>query len=92
MFIKILGIIDFSLGLILIFGMNLKIPIILLSLFGGILIIKAMLGLLRDFASWIDFLSGIVFCLTSLFLFPPLIYAILGILLLQKGFFSFISD
>ncbi len=92
MLIKILGVIDFLAGLLLIFGMGFKFPTILLNFIGGILILKSLIGFLSSFASWIDFLCGIVICTASLFLLPVWIYFPLGILLLQKGFFSFLAN
>jgi hypothetical protein len=90
MLIQILGAIDFLSGLILIFGAGMKIPSLLLIVFGIILLIKSFVGLLKDFASWIDFIAGIIFILQALFSIPPILSVIAGILILQKGIFSFV--
>jgi len=90
MLIKILGALDLIGGLISIFFAGTKLPFFLLIFFGGILIAKSMIGLLKDFASWTDFLSGINFLLMIFFITPPIISIILGIILVQKGIFSFL--
>lgn len=90
MLIKILGAIDFIAGLILIFGAGAKLPYLILMPFGVILLLKSTFGLLKDFASWIDFLCGINFILLILLPIPKVISIILGILLVQKGIFSFL--
>jgi hypothetical protein len=89
MLVKALGAIDFISGLTLIFGINL-LPHFALIIFSIILIAKSLMGLPRDFASWIDFTSGAVFLLFLLFAVPPVICVIVGILILQKGIFSFL--
>ncbi len=90
MLVKILGAIDVIAGLILFFGAGAKLPFMLLVIFGVILLIKSMFGLLKDFASWIDFLVGINFILLPLFVIPAWIGIILAILIIQKGIFSFL--
>ena len=89
MLVKILGGIDFISGLILIIGAKF-IPYQILIFFGIILLIKALIGLLRDFASWIDFSAGVIFILLIFFPVHWIICLIVGILLIQKGIFSFI--
>lgn len=88
MLIKILGIFDFVVGLILIFGMGLSNKMYLV--FGIILLIKSSLGLLKDFASWIDFSVGLMFFLSIIVSIPSWICIILGLLIIQKGVFSFL--
>jgi len=57
---------------------------------GIILLIKSSIGFLKDFASWVDFLAGIVFLMSIIINIPIFIGIILGILLIQKGVFSFL--
>ena len=90
MLMKIFGAIDFISGLILIFGAGTKFPTGFLITFGIILLVKSLLGLLKDFGSWIDFLVGISFIILIFFEIPSIIGIILGILILQKGIFSFL--
>lgn len=90
MLVKVLGGIDFISGLILIFGAGFSFPIPILTVFGVILLIKSGIGLLRDFASWIDLLAGIIFILLIFFPIHWIICLIAGILLIQKGIFSFL--
>ncbi|VVB82553.1 Uncharacterised protein [uncultured archaeon] len=90
MLIKVLGVIDFIAGLLLIFGAGTKLPWLLLLFFGVGLLLKSTLGKLKDFASWIDFLCGINLILLLIFSVPVWISIILGILLVQKGIFSFL--
>ena len=63
----------------------------IIDLFAGfILLAKSSLGMLKDFASWVDFLAGIIL-LSSIIFQPPLfILIIIGILIIQKGAFSFV--
>ena len=90
MLIKILGFADVIAGLVLIFAMGVGLPIKLILFIGMVLLLKSGLGMLQDFASWTDFLSGIIFLISALFLLPWFIYLIFGILLIQKGFISFL--
>jgi hypothetical protein len=90
MLIKFLGAIDFISGLILIFGSGIKLPTTLLMILGIILFIKASMGMLKDFASWIDLIAGIIFIASIFFVVPGIIGVISGILMLQKGIFSFL--
>jgi hypothetical protein len=89
MLIKILGAIDISSGLILLFGAGIRLPSTLLLVLGIILIAKSFLGMFKEFGSWVDLLSGIVLILSSLIAIPILISIIFGILVLQKGVVSF---
>ncbi|OGJ13359.1 hypothetical protein A3K82_00505 [Candidatus Pacearchaeota archaeon RBG_19FT_COMBO_34_9] len=90
MLVKILGALDFIAGLVLIFGTRFA-PHTILIFFGIILLIKSLIGLLRDFASWIDLLAGIIFILAVFFQIPLIICIIAGVLLIQKSIFSFFS-
>ena len=89
MLVKILGGIDVLLGIFLVFLNNFNFSKTALIIFGIVLLLKSSLGLLKNFASWIDFLAGIVFLLSILVSIPGFICVILGLLLLQKGGFSF---
>ena len=92
MLVKILGAIDFLAGLILLFGtglLGLKLPFAILLIFGVILLVKSLFGLLKDFASWIDFSSGLVLILSALFTMPFFISVIFAVLIIQKAIFSF---
>jgi hypothetical protein len=90
MLIKVLGTLDFIIGLILIFATTAKLPYQILLILGVILLLKAGIGLLKDFASWIDLIAGIVFILLIFLPLSWIICLIVGILLIQKGIFSFL--
>ncbi len=90
MLVKVLGLIDFIGGVLLLFASGAKFPIPLLVIMGIILLIKAGIGLLRDFASWIDFIAGGIFILLVFFSVPGVFCIIAGILLIQKGVVSFL--
>ena len=91
MLVKFLGAIDFIIGLILIFGTEIKIPYLILIFFGIVFIIKSFLGgIPKDFGSLTDLSAGIILILMSFLSIPWFIEIILGILLFQKGIFSFI--
>jgi hypothetical protein len=90
MLVKVLGLIDFLAGLILIFGINFKIPFLILIIFGIVLLIKAGIGLLKDFASWIDLFCGTIFILLIFLPIFWIICLIASVLLIQKGIFSFL--
>jgi len=90
MLIKVLGIIDIIAGLILIFEKNINPSIYVLMILGLILISKSFLGLPKDFASWIDLSSGLIFLLLIIISIPWIISLIFGLLILQKGIFSFL--
>jgi hypothetical protein len=91
MLIKILGAIDFIGGLFLLFISGFTLPSQFLIFFGIIFLIKSSLGLLKDFASWIDFVSGIVFILLIFFPIPWFVCVIPAVLLIQKGIFSYLG-
>ncbi len=90
MLVKILGAIDFIGGLILVFLSGFSLPSQLLICFGIIFFIKSGIGMLKDFASWVDFSSGILFILLIFFPIHWVICVIVGILVIQKGIFSFL--
>ena len=90
MLVKILGVIDLISGILLFFGAGMKISNFILIIFGIILIIKSSLGMWQDFASWIDLLGGVIFLVMVVISLPWIIILIIGILLLQKGVFSFL--
>jgi hypothetical protein len=89
MLVKVLGGIDSIAGLILLFGTRFINDSVLIF-FGVILLIKAGVGLFKNFASWIDLFSGIIFILFIFFQIPLGICIIAGILMIQKGIFSFL--
>jgi hypothetical protein len=91
MLVKLLGVIDFIIGLILIFGTGIKIHYLILIFFGIIFIIKSFFGgIPKDLGSLTDLSAGIVLILMIFFTIPWFIGIILGILLFQKGIFSII--
>lgn len=91
MLVKILGGIDIFSGLILIFsGAGVFAGQKILIFFGFLLLIKSLVGFLKDFASWIDLISGLVLISLLIFPWPGFILIILGILVAQKGLFSFV--
>ncbi len=90
MLVKALGAIDFILGLVLMFSPGIKIPIPILIALATFLLVKAGIGLLKDFASWIDLIAGIVFVLLIFFPVYWIVCLIVGILLVQKGIVSFL--
>ena len=90
MLVKLLGGIDLVSGLILILGINKSLPLPILLIPGIILLIKAVMGGLRDFASWIDVFAGAIFILSIFLPVYWIISVIAGVLLIQKGIFSII--
>lgn len=90
MLVKVLGALDFLAGLILIFTIWTKIPFLILTILAVIFLIKAGIGLLKDFASWIDLVTGIVFVLLIFFPVYGIICLICAGLLIQKGIVSFL--
>jgi len=90
MLIKVLGVLDLIIGLILVFIGSARLSYLILLPIAIILFVKAGIGLLKDFASWIDFSSGIIFILLIFFSVPWIICLIAGILLIQKGTSSFL--
>jgi hypothetical protein len=90
MLVKVLGTLDFIIGLILIFATSAKLPYQILLILGIILFLKAGIGKLKDFASWIDLLAGLIFILLIFLPLHWIICLIAGILLIQKAIFSFL--
>ena len=90
MLVKILGTIDVLAGAILMFGAWANLSKIVFLIFGVILFVKSFLGLPKDFASWVDISCGILLLLSIFFSFPVWIGGIFGLLILQKGVFSFL--
>ncbi|MBU2562301.1 MAG: hypothetical protein KKF68_01420 [Nanoarchaeota archaeon] len=90
MLIWILGSIDVIAGIILIFGGLSFFSVKILMIFGAILLAKSSLGLLKNFASWIDFLTGLLFLISIILDVPAIISIIFGLLIIQKGIFSFL--
>lgn len=91
MLIQILGAVDVIAGLMLMFSFA-SIPSQVFYFFGVLLIAKSLLGMLRDFASWVDALSGAVLLLSIIVSIPKFIGILFGILLLQKALFSFVGE
>ena len=91
MLLKILGAIDLISGLILVLlGTGIVFPGKLLLFLGMLLLIKSSFGLPKDFASWIDFVGGLIFLISNLFEVPGVISIIVGLFIAQKGIFSFL--
>jgi hypothetical protein len=90
MLVKIFGIIDLILGIILIFGIIEYLPNSALAIFGFILLVKSSLGMLKDFASWVDFIGGLVFLVSIIISVHSIVPLIIGLCILQKGVFSLI--
>jgi hypothetical protein len=90
MLIKFFGIVDVIVGLILLFSFNISLPIQLMIVLGIVLIVKSFFGMPKDFGSWIDFSVGIVMIFSSITAGLWIVNIILGLLILQKGVFSFL--
>jgi len=90
MLVRVLGTIDILAGAILIFGVWANLSKIVFLIFGVILFVKSFLGLPKDFASWIDLSCGVILLLSILISFPVWLVAIFGLLIFQKGIFSFL--
>jgi hypothetical protein len=91
MIIKLLGILDFIAGLILLTSLEKKLPLWVCLFFTGFLISKSLIGFLKTFASWLDLISALTFLLLIFLPLPIFLKVIIGILILQKGFFSFFN-
>jgi hypothetical protein len=88
MLIKVLGGLDLVGGIILIIGSSLDFTKGFLVL-GAMFLIKSSIGMWKDFGSWIDLISGVLFFLLIFFnLQIPCL--IIGVILIQKGIVSFI--
>ena len=91
MILKILGAIDLISGLILILlGSGIIFPKTILMFFGMLLLLKSSFGMLKDFASWIDFIGGLILLISNFFEVPGIIAIIIGLFVAQKGIFSFL--
>lgn len=90
MLVKILGLIDLVIGIIFVFGIIEYLPNSALAILGLILLAKSSLGMLKDFASWVDFIGGLVFFISIIISVHPIVSLIIGLCILQKGIFSFI--
>ena len=90
MLVKVLGALDFLAGTTLIFTIWIKIPLLILVILSALFLVKAGIGLLKDFASWIDLIVGIIFVLLIFFPVYGIICLISAGLLIQKGIASFL--
>jgi len=90
MLVKIFGGFDLIIGVILIFNLFEKINPKIIAGIGLLLLIKSSLGILKDFASWIDLSAGGILIISIFLSIPEIISIILGILMVQKGIFSFV--
>ena len=86
MFIKLLGAVDLAAGILML--LSLKSVFLFFAIY---LAAKAVIFSLMGFnlGSIVDFLAGIVFALSLLFVMPHFIAVIFGLVLIQKGVFSF---
>ena len=89
MLVKTLGIIDLVVGVIILFLINLNLPNQMLLFFGVLVFTKSGIGMLKDLGSWIDFSAGAILFLSIVFTIQSTISIIFGVLVLQKGIFSF---
>ena len=88
MILQLFGLIDILSSLLfglIFFGVYLKTITLILGIY---LIIKGLV-FLNALASIIDIAAGIILILSNFYAFPNSILAILGLLMLQKGIFSF---
>ncbi|MBU3907380.1 MAG: hypothetical protein KKA64_03980 [Nanoarchaeota archaeon] len=91
MLLKALGTIDLLSGLILILlGAGVNIPNNFLITGGAILFVKSGLGFWQDIGSLIDVVGGLVLLLSAWITFPGMISIIAGLIIAQKGIFSFL--
>ena len=90
MIVKFFGGIDLIAGLLLIFwGSNNKLDIGIIIFLAIVLFLKSLIGFLENFGSWIDFLLSIFIFLSFILSLPEIIFILLGLLISQKGIFSF---
>jgi len=89
--IKILGWIDIAGGIILITKLISLLPNKALYFIGMLFLVKASFGFFKNFASWIDGVTGLIFLLSILIAVPWWILLIVSIFLFQKGGASFIE-
>jgi len=92
MLIYLLGAIDILATLILLFGRILHLDYYFFIFFAILLLAKSLMGLLKDFASWIDFVGGILLILSIPFGLPLAVRIIISLFLVQKAIFSFIGS
>ena len=91
MILKILGGIDLISGLILIlFGAGVVFPGKFLIFLGMLLLLKSGIGFLKNFASWIDLIGGLILLSSYVFEIPGIVAIIVGLVIAQKGIFSFL--
>ena len=91
MLVKVLGFIDLLAGLVLIFGAGFELPRIILIILAVIFIVKSFMGgIPKDLGSITDLGVGIIFVLMIFFSVHWIICLIAGILVIQKGIFSFL--
>jgi len=88
MLVKFFGIVDITIGLILIFKIINYIPDSLLIILGVILLAKSSISLLKDVGGWIDLSVTIILFLSTIISIPLFIGFLFGALILQKGIFS----
>jgi len=86
MLMKLLGVADALAGIFLLIALK---PVF--AFFAVYLIAKAIVFSLMgiNIGSFIDFFAGIAFALSLLFALPHFIAVIFGLLMIQKGIFSF---
>ncbi len=90
MLVKFLGVFDIIIGVMLVFLSSFNPSAGTLVFFGVVSMTKSSFGMLKDFGSWIDFLAGIILGLAILVNIPAMLGIIVGILVFQKGIFSFV--
>ena len=89
MLVKVFGAVDLIIGMMIVFLSYLNLPSNVLISFSIIAFTKSSFGMLRDFGSWIDFSAGILLGIAILINIPLFLSLVVGILVLQKGVFSF---
>jgi hypothetical protein len=90
MLVKLLGAFDVLFGVVLLFFTGFNIPTSFLFAFGVIAMTKSSFGLLKDIGSWIDFATGTAFFFMMITGIPMVLSALAGVLVFQKGIFSFL--
>jgi Sec-independent protein secretion pathway component TatC len=91
MLLKIFGGTDIIFGGIILLGDSLNFSPKIILLFGFILIAKSSMDFLKNLASWIDFIAALILLISIITDIPMIIRIIVGIGLIQKGFFSFVG-
>ena len=89
MLVKMFGFADLIIGMTLVFLSGFNPPANILISFSVIAFTKSTFGMLQDFGSWIDFSAGIILGIAILTNIPLFLSLVVGILVLQKGIFSF---